>query len=151
MSVETIRDELFGELAWDVPNSVWSGRGATASGLSFELWVSTGAEEMVDTSDEAQIPRAISAESRATFRRFIAEESDVRRRFAEAHNPPFEAWDETMVTAESFVARVRLNHLTIFRDGTAEVFYADDGMFGGHSLIAHLGAGGELDHAEMSG
>jgi hypothetical protein len=36
--------------------------------------------------------------------------------------------------------------VSLFPDGTAQLFYDDDKMFGGHCLIAHLETDGTVNH-----
>jgi len=63
-----------------------------------------------------------------------------------------EVWenDESVVSAAEFARRLRLDSITASVDGI-ELYFDDDGMFGGHSVRAWLDEAGTITDAQVAG
>jgi hypothetical protein len=63
-----------------------------------------------------------------------------------------QAWNRgAQIDARTFVGRPILEAITIYREGMAEIFFGDDDMFGGHSIIVSMSESGEFDSAYIGG
>ena len=79
-------------------------------------------------------------------------DSAFRAAIAKEYLPIFHKWSQDESIDESaFQKRLKLESVTLLPEGGAEVYYDDDGMFGGHALIAHLKADGTVGHVEKFG
>ncbi len=151
MPHEIINDDLFGSLTWDVERHEWHGRAITARGLAFRLWIDTGVWNMGNPIHDAEVDRTISAASREAFVRFRNSEQRAREGLIAEFVPLHADWHGEQTAEADFLARLELDSVQFRRDGGVQVFYGDDGMFGGHSLIAHLDSSGEFQRGEMFG
>jgi hypothetical protein len=151
MAHETITDDLLGTLTWDSDRHEWRGRAATASGLVFDLWIDTGAWEMIHPVDDTKVDRTISSASRQAFLRVCDSDQQAREGLVGEFVPLHADWHGEQISPADFQARLQLDSVQIFRDGGVEIFYGDDGMFGGHSLIARLDSSGVFEDGEMFG
>jgi len=151
MAHETISDDLLGTLTWDSERHEWHGRAVTARGLAFRLWIDTGVWDMVHPIDDTKVDRTISSASREAFARVRDSEQRAREGLVGEFVPLHADWHGEQISPADFQARLQLDSVQLFRDGGAEIFYGDDGMFGGHSLIAHLDSSGDFEHGEMFG
>ena len=147
MNIETIEDQEFGALRWEARCHEWVGKAAMEDGRQFELSVSTMSYHQKNNRD-----RSITMESRVTFRDIRRSDARVRSKIAEEFLGVYSVWhDGEIISAEDFQARLRLEGVRILPKGGAQMFYLDDGMFYGHSLIAHLEPGGSVSHTELFG
>jgi hypothetical protein len=151
MAHETISDDLFGSLTWDDERHEWQGRAVTARGLAFRLWIDTGVWDMVHPIDDTKVDRTISSASRQAFVRVRDSEQRAREGLVSEFVPLHADWHGEQISAADFQARLELDSVQFLRDGGVEIFYGDDGMFGGHSLIVHLDSSGEFERGEMFG
>jgi hypothetical protein len=65
-----------------------------------------------------------------------------------------EVWlqgEEDPLTAEEFTRRLSLYAVEIDSDGCATLYFADDGIFAGHSISVYLDADGELWDTKLAG
>jgi len=151
MAHETISDDLFGTLTWDSERHEWHGRAVTAGGLAFRLWIDTGVWSLVHPIDDTKVDRTISSESRQAFLRVRDSEQQARKGLVGEFVPLHADWHGEQISPTDFQARLELASVQFLRDGRVEIFYGDDGMFGGHSLIVRLDSSGEFEHGEMFG
>lgn len=151
MAHETIEDDLFGPLTWDSEQHQWQGRAATERGLPFRFSIETGAWNMYHPIDDSKVDRTISSASRGAFLRFRDSEPQAREGLVNEFVPLHAKWHGEQISPADFQARLQLDSVQIISDGAMQIFYDDDGMFGGHSLIAHLDGSGAFDHGEMFG
>lgn len=64
------------------------------------------------------------------------------------------AWledDEEPVSMTDFISRIAVESVSFDADGEFEVCYADDNLFGGHSIIVYCDRNGKPARAEMAG
>ena len=47
--------------------------------------------------------------------------------------------------------RLTLESIDLYPDGTAEIYFADDDMFGGHVIIISMAESGELTDVSVAG
>jgi hypothetical protein len=145
MPNDTINDDLFGNLTWNTERHEWHGRGVTTRGLAFDLWIDTGAWDMAPPIDDAKVTRAISAASRQAFIHVRDSEEQAREGLI-AESVPGE-----QMALPDLRTRLQLDNVHILSDGGVEIFYGDDGIFGGHGFVANLDPSGVFTHGEMFG
>ena len=151
MAHEIISDDLFGTLTWDSERHEWNGRAVTARGLAFTFWIDTGVWDMVHPIDDTKVDRTISPASRQAFLRVRESEQQAREGLVGEFVSLHADWHGKQISPTDFQARLQLDSVQIVSDGAVQIFYGDDGMFGGHSLIAHLDSSGVFEHGEMFG
>ncbi|WP_433788524.1 DUF2262 domain-containing protein [Actinoplanes sp. CA-252034] len=64
-----------------------------------------------------------------------------------------EVWEdgESIVSGADFARRIRLDCLTAAGDGDIQLYFDDDGMFGGHSIRAWIDETGTVADAQIAG
>jgi len=63
-----------------------------------------------------------------------------------------QAWNQgAQIDARTFMGRPILEAITIYSEGMAEIFFGDDDMFWGHSIIVSMNESGEFDSAYIGG
>jgi hypothetical protein len=67
------------------------------------------------------------------------------------YNDKWRAEDAPILSSDEFGKRLRLTHLGFLSRDSVDAFYDDDGMFGGHSLIAQSFDGEEFTDFTMYG
>jgi hypothetical protein len=76
----------------------------------------------------------------------------VRAKVADDYLSLYSEWhDGETIAPEDFQKRLHLEAVRVLASGEAEVYYLEDDVFHGHSLIAHLKQNGAVDHVEMFG
>jgi hypothetical protein len=135
-----IEDTAFGTLTWDGKLRMWRGCSTMANGTSFPLCICTLSDLIRPRpADEAMWDRTITDKSRATLPLVQRSDSALRIVIAKDSWPDFQRWgyDEVAYSA-MFQKRLKLNSVTFLADGGAEIYYDDDGMIGGHLLVAYV-------------
>ena len=125
--------------------------GVTTRGFAFHFWIDTGVWDMVDPIDDTKVDRTISSVCREAFVRVRDSEQQARESLVGEFVPLYADWHREQISPADFQARLQLDSVQLFRDGGMEILYGDDGMFGGHSLIAHLDSSGDFERGEMFG
>lgn len=149
--VSTFQDAVLGELTYDDRLSRWDGHSA-ALGVPFSLSAHTFADSGAGLpGDEAALEVY-----RAAFLRLEKGEGELRCQVAEAMTELAEEWrdpdeDPLPVTPERFLERMKLESLSIYADGDAELFYSDGDLFAGHVIIAAVNPDGTLRDATIAG
>jgi hypothetical protein len=64
-----------------------------------------------------------------------------------------EVWenDETIISAAEFARRLRLDCITAATDDDIELYFDDDGMFGGHTIRVWVDGAGRMTDAQIAG
>ena len=85
------------------------------------------------------------------FARRIAVE--LASSFAPEGPDEVEVWEsgESVISAAEFARRIRLDCITAADGGDIELYFDDDGMFGGHSIRAWVDEAGALADAQIAG
>lgn len=149
---ETIEDPEFGSLTWDTKLAKWNGRSAMTDGSEFSLSVGTPADNQLPADVENNPDKTITVESRIAFQSIRRGDAHVRAKVADEYVSLYSEWhDGERISSEDFQSRLQLDSICVLAGGEAEIFYSDDGMFGGHSLIAHLKPDGTVYHTELFG
>lgn len=152
MSLETINDPEFGSLTWDTKLAEWRGQSAMTNGTEFRLSVATPAESQLPAKVESNPDKTITSESRIAFRNIRRGDAHVRAKVADEYVSLYSDWhDGERISSEVFQRRLQLDSIRVYASGEVEIFYLDDGMFGGHSLIAHLKPDGTVCDVELFG
>ncbi|MDQ2686365.1 MAG: DUF2262 domain-containing protein [Armatimonadota bacterium] len=147
MAERTIHDETLGLLTWNSRLDWWEGRFLLAPGhpIGFSIGVE---EDDSDANPTAEIQR-----TRLLLGRLPELEPEARQLAADELLDIYnEEWnDDAPLSAEEFMARLTLDDIGIAPDGSAELFYQDDGLFAGHAVLVSLDADGNLDDADIAG
>ena len=65
-----------------------------------------------------------------------------------------ESWrepGEPEVTAVRFREALALESVVVYADGVVELYYADGGLFWGHTVVVRLGPDGRVEEADLAG
>lgn len=140
---KTVNDVQLGPLEWEPSCGWWSGFLKPSDNQQVELHISTPANDELTITDQAR--RALSKVMNADqlLRQKACDE------LLAIHN---DSWNEAEpIDAETFKRRLRLESVSIYPDGSAEIYYGDDDMFWGHVIIVSMSAAGEFTDATIAG
>lgn len=152
MNVETIEDPEFGSLTWDPTLAEWRGQSVMIDGTKFRLSVATPSEDQLPSEIDSNPDKTITAESRLAFRRIRKGDTSIRAKLADKYVNLYSDWhDGERISPEIFRSRLQLDSIRVRPCGEVEIFYSDDGMFYGHSLIARLKPDGTVYDMEFFG
>jgi len=154
MRPNQIEDDLLGELNWDAGIRWWCGQATMADGTPFLLYIHTVAyETQLPPFEDSTWDRTITPKSRQALARVQHSDASVREAVAREYLPIFNSnWnDDQPIDEATFKNRLKLESVTLLPSGGAEFFFADDGMFAGHALIAHQEPNGTTQYVEMFG
>jgi hypothetical protein len=153
MSSEPIVDPDFGTLEWDKFLHVWRGHSTMATGTPFEIIIHTLSYlTQMPPFEDAKWDRMIAPASRETLTQVRNSDSIIRASIATDLMPRYSIWNNgASIESKKIMQRLELESVTFLPNGDAEVAYGDDGMFGGHALIADLDANGEVNRDELFG
>jgi len=140
---DSIYDAQFGDLIWDETSDWWTGR--------IDLYNYPRIELNISPPDEGD--RIITDQARHSFRIITESENQIRQKacdeLLEVHN---QSWNESApLTAEEFMRRMIPESVSLYADGGAEIYFADDDMFWGHVIIVSLSSEGEFSDAYIAG
>jgi len=87
----------------------------------------------------------------AGFARRIAVE--LANSFSPERPGEVEVWenDETVISAAEFARRIRLDCIAAAGEGEIELYFDDDGMFGGHTIRVWVDEAGTVTDAQIAG
>lgn len=141
---DPIVDPVLGELHWDKQLEWWRS----------ELKFRPG--QTVKVSILESDPGPVIETRRAMFLRVRDGESTLRAQTATQMLEMAEDWRDAdeepdPITPESFASRVKLQAITLYDDGSAELYYDDDEIFAGHTIVVQLNPNGELEAANIAG
>ncbi|MHA0035264.1 DUF2262 domain-containing protein [Deinococcus sp. PESE-13] len=150
---QNFRDDVLGDLTYDEQLEGWEGTFGTPE---VSLWLS-GAEG--DGAGQDRLPVY-----RDAFLRLRRDEPGLRRHIAEQLTDLAEDWrepeddaedddgnDGQPITPESFLERIALTNVTLYADGSAELFYSDGDLFAGHVIIGSVDRNSQLTDASIAG
>jgi len=137
------QDPIFGKLTWEDNLEWWTGQVEVAPGHTIQVALSTTEKEL----------ETLLAQAHPLLARIRREEADLRRATAEALLELYNtAWNEgAVIDGARFAARITLQAVTFYTDGSAELFYDDDDLFAGHTLLVSLDTHGALRDATLAG
>ena len=123
----------------------------------FEFQGQLGDVAVVLDADDADAAVALAQQVSTTvgelagFARRIAVE--LANSFSPEGPDEVEVWenDETIISAAEFARRIRLNCITAASDADIELYFDDDGMFGGHSIRVWVDEAGAMTDAQIAG
>ena len=138
---ETINDEQFGTLTWEPERDWWRGT----------LELPEGKQAALSLYPPEQ--RTITQQARDAFDIIARSDEAIRQKACDElltiHN---EAWNNgEPLDAETFKRRLTLEAIILYPDGSAELYFADDDMFWGHTVIVHRSEAGEYTDAVIAG
>ncbi len=148
-----ITDPELGELIWNAEGLFWEGTCTMADGTSLPLCVqSLGYSTQRPPFEDATWDRTITPDSRVALARVRRSGSIFRAAVSRDYLSAYSDWnDGEQTSADNFERRLKIKSVELTPDGGASVFFDDDGMFGGHALIAHLDPDGAVRNVEMFG
>ncbi len=59
--------------------------------------------------------------------------------------------DKPAMTREEFCKRMKMSGITIDNDGSASIYFEDDDMFWGHTIVVYTDKDGEMSEADIAG
>jgi hypothetical protein len=140
-----IVDEVLGMLTWNDQLDWWEGRTEMAPGHLIGISVSV--------EDETAPPTVEVEQARRVLLRLREREAEARLVAAEELLAIYnDEWnDDDPISEEEFMARLTLDDLAVASDGSAELFYQDDNLFAGHTVLVSIGADGNFEDADIAG
>jgi len=138
-------DQQFGNMKWDDDYNRWS--------ATINFAGSNGVRVHIDTIGFEADERIIGQEARRAFTLILESDRKIREMAcAELLATYNQIWNQgAHIDAETFMLRLSLQAITIYREGMAEIFFFDDDMFAGHSVVVSLNENGEFDSASIGG
>lgn len=134
------------ELRLDKPLGIFSGEGSW-NGEKCLIHLDADAPDTVTADDAQAIFYQLLKESKEwddKARKYAAEElTDTANHWLEE--------GEEEITKEDFAKRLDISEVCVSADGTFEIFYHDDDMFGGHAVIVSGTIEDGIEYAEMAG
>jgi hypothetical protein len=139
--VETLKDSVLGNLAWDEEMNWWVGEPDLFPGHRIEVFIEFDEEE--DSRD------MVVSQAREWNTRLRQREQEYREWSAGRLVDGRWNKDEPM-TAQDIQDLLRLASIECSSDGSAQVYWDDeDVLFYGHGIYTQLGAGGECIEVRM--
>ncbi len=59
--------------------------------------------------------------------------------------------DKPLVTQEEFCKRMKISSIVMDNDGSASIYFEDDDMFWGHTIVVYIDEDGEMSEADIAG
>ncbi len=134
MAIPDIQNITFGVLNWDEKLGLYK----TQLDLMAGQWVSVS---IIDAGDE---PLAGIERAAQMYQHIQNQEMNIRQTTADALIKNYnENWrdedeDEEVINAEAFMQRIRLEAISFYGDGSAEVYYDAGDLFLGHTIVASI-------------
>lgn len=143
----TIQDDLLGSLTWNGDLDWWEGRVQLAPGHPLRLSLS------VEVEDADIVPVNEIAHARRILLFLREHEPEARLVAADELLEIYNAeWNEgDPLEEEEFMERLTLDDVNIAPDGSAELFYQDDDLFAGHTVLVTVDAQGNFSDADIAG
>jgi hypothetical protein len=143
----SFHDEVLGALTWNEDLEWWEGQTQLTPGHPIQFSIS---QEEVDAAAQ---PTAEVQQARRVIA-FLREHEEEARVVAadevlELYNLEWNEGDP--LSEEEFMSRLTLDDISIAFDGSAELFYKDDGLFAGHTLLVTISAEGTFEDADIAG
>jgi hypothetical protein len=153
MISDRLSDPAFGELAWDAKLRIWRGRSKMTDGTPFDMLVYSIAHfTQVPSKNDADWDRGFGQESRDALARVQCSDTMFRDAIVKEFLPIYLRWPEAdQIDETTFKKRLQLESVIFYSNGMAEVIYDDNGMFGGHALLATMDPDGGVRHVELFG
>lgn len=148
MDQGTIRDDMLGALVWNSDLDWWEGRVDMLPGhsVSISLTVEDDEDSATDIDALIQHGRRIVA--------FIREHEPEARLVAadELLDIYNQEWnDGKPLDEEEFMDRLAIDDVNVADDGSAELFYKDDDLFAGHTVVVTIDTAGNFADADVAG
>ena len=146
MPDRTIHDDVLGTLTWNDKLDWWEGRVELTPEHAIGLSISVEGEEGVPLGEEIEQARSIliRLREREPEARIVAAEE-----LLDIYNDQWN--DDETLDEEEFMARLTLDDLSVAADGSAELFYRDDNLFAGHTVLVTVGVDGNFEDADIAG
>lgn len=138
-----LEHNIFGKMQFDSERKNWEGK------------VCLGSEHFVDVtiSIEDCDAKTVFNLVEQTFNHIRGNERAIRNKTAgellDTHN---EVWNEgEAIDANTFSNRIKLEGILFFCDGNAQLYYNDDDLFWGHTIVVGVSNLGNFRDAQIYG
>ena len=143
----TVHDDILGTLTWNGDLGWWEGQIELVPGHRLSMSLS------VEEEDAAVKPAQEIARARRVLL-FLREHEPEARLVAsdellEIYNAEWN--DGEPLDEEEFMDRLTLDDVNVSFDGSAELFYLDNGLFAGHAVLVTVDANGNFADADVAG
>ncbi len=136
-----IRDDTFGVMRWDEKVDWWFGPVEFTPGHHVALAITPG----------GSLTGPVLRRARITLERVRAHEAEFRRsaalRIADAFNATV---PERPLNAMDFAERLRLEEMTVYDDGSADLLFDEGGALAGHAVVVALDRRGVPCEVELA-
>ena len=146
MPERALHDDVLGTLIWNDKLDWWEGQVELAPSHAIGLSIGVEEEEGDPSPEEIEQARRIlfRLREREPEARIVAAEE-----LLDIYN---DQWNEDEpLDEEEFMARLTLDDLSVAADGSAELFYRDDNLFAGHTVLVTVGVDGNFEDADIAG
>jgi hypothetical protein len=116
-----------------------------------------GEVEVVLDADDGEAAAALAQRVSTTVGELAGFARRIAVELADSFSPErpgeVEVWenDETVISAAEFARRIRLSCISAAVDDDIELYFDDDGMFGGHSIRVWVDEAGAMTDAQIAG
>ena len=116
-----------------------------------------GEVEVVLDADDDEAAAALAQRVSTTVGELAGFARRIAVELADSFSPErpgeVEVWenDETVISAAEFARRIRLSCISAAVDDDIELYFDDDGMFGGHSIRVWVDEAGAMTDAQIAG
>ncbi len=150
MVEKVIHDEILGTLTWNNSLDWWEGQAELSPGRLVRISLSVDDEK---AGDEVAGEATDREPARRALVRLQEHEPEARIAAAdellEIYNTEWN--DVAPLDEDEFTARLTLNDVSLSFNGSAELFYDDGGLFGGHAVLVTMAANGNFTDADIAG
>lgn len=147
MAEDAVHDEVLGKLTWNSDFDWWEGDVDLSPNHSISISLT------VDSGDEKSDIDSLIRHGRRIVAFIREHEPEARLVAAEELLDIYnQEWnDGKPLTEQEFIDRLTLDDINIAADGNAELFYKDDDLFAGHTVLVTVDAAGNFADADVAG
>jgi hypothetical protein len=142
---QSVDDEVLGTLKWDEQLNWYVGEVQLTPKKQIRVNIDVG-------TDGAGLIAAIER-ARQAYKRIQAQEYKLRLAATDAlldlHNDTWNDGDK--IGPEIFMGRMDLETISLYADGTAELYYNDGDLFWGHTILVSVDEQGGFEDASIAG
>jgi hypothetical protein len=143
MSEQIIKNQILGELTWNNDLDWWSSKVEFTPGNLVNLSVD---------SEDVETP-SVSELACHSFTRIQKQEINLRlcaaNHLLDLYNDHWNNGDE--IDCPTFMKLIKLEEVHLNSDGSANLYYDDGDLFGGHVIIVSIDGDGVFEDAEIAG
>lgn len=144
-----VRDEVLGRLVLNKAGRLFTGK-RSAHGQRYTLAIDAS-----ETGDEPTLTDSLRAVARKSVVRFEKSFPAVRRRVSRdllsLYNRTWRDDEDPAISAKVFATRISLSGVQVSPDGSMDAYFADGGLFAGHTICVTVDARAKVKHATIVG